>query len=417
MNIIVKKCSTLEGKIEISGSKNACLPIIGAALLTTEKVIINNVPLISDVVSFIRILDNINVDSNYDYNNRRLEIFASKMGKKIESPYINKFRASYYIIPSLLHRLKEFEFDYPGGCNFGSRPIDIHLDFFRNVGVDVIEGPKMKFKIKKLNPINYTFSTISVGATINAIMTCCKISGKSILKNASIEPEVLEVINMLNLMGAKIKVLNKRIIEIDGVKKLNGVTYEVMPDRIEFGSYALLALIMPKSNITITNFNLEYIKNILDIIIKLGGSYENINNNCIKIKSPININSINIQTGPYPLFPTDLQPILSTVLLKASAKSEINETIYINRNSHIVELKKAGANIIMEKGNITIYPSTLNTESLRAYDLRCGFAMIVAAILCNKECKIYDVDYILRGYENIVEKLKSINVDCEIERE
>ena len=129
MNIIVKKCSNIEGKIEISGSKNACLHIIGAALLTNEKVTITNVPLISDVVSFIRILDNINVNSNYDYNNRKLEISTSKIRKKIESPYINKFRASYYIIPSLLHRLKEFTFDYPGGCNFGSRPIDIHLDF------------------------------------------------------------------------------------------------------------------------------------------------------------------------------------------------------------------------------------------------------------------------------------------------
>ncbi|MCI6508710.1 MAG: UDP-N-acetylglucosamine 1-carboxyvinyltransferase [Bacilli bacterium] len=416
MNIIVKKCSNIEGKIEISGSKNACLPIIGAALLTNEKVTITNVPLISDVVSFIRILDNINVNSNYDYNNRKLEISTSKIRKKIESPYINKFRASYYIIPSLLHRLKEFTFDYPGGCNFGSRPIDIHLDFFRNIGVEVIEGTKMQFKVKKLCPVNYTFSTISVGATINAIMTCCKIIGKSKLKNVSIEPEVMDVINMLNLMGAKITVLNERIIEIDGVKKLNGITYEVMPDRIEFGSYALLSLVFPKSTIKIMNLNLEYIKNILDVIIQLGGTYEVVSN-YIEIKSPININPINIQTGPYPLFPTDLQPILSTVLLKATSKSEIKETIYINRNSHIVELKKAEANITMEKGNIIIYPSILNTESLRAYDLRCGFAMIVAAILCNKKCIIYDVDYILRGYENIIEKLKSINIECEIERE
>ncbi len=405
----------IKGTIDISGSKNACLPIIAGALLSKEEVIIYNVPLITDIISMIRILDDLGVEVKYDYHERKLTIHANKITKDLTCDYVTKLRASYYLISPLIHRKKEVITQYPGGCNFGDRPIDIHLELYRKIGLNITEGKFLILKRKKLHPVDITFSTITVGGTINAILSSVLIKGTTTLTNIAIEPEVIDVINFLISMGANIKFLDKRKIEIKGVKKLHKTTYKVMPDRIEAGSYILLALAKPNSQIIINNVVVEHLKNIIDVVKVLNAQIEIVNNS-IKVSSQETLNSIAIKTGPYPDFPTDLQPLLSTILLRGNSTSQIMETIYPTRDSHIKELKRMGGNISICKGMITIKPSHLINGVVSSHDLRCGFAMIIAGVMTEKHMIINHSELILRGYESILDKLSKLNITCQKER-
>lgn len=414
MKIKIKSPSAIRGEIDISGSKNACLPIIAASLLSKEEITLYNVPLITDVMSMIRILDDLGVSVNYNYVENKLTIKASKIKKDLDSVFVSKLRASYYLISPLIHRKTSFVALYPGGCNFGKRPIDFHLNLYKQIGLDITEKEKLFFKKRKLHPINYTFSTITVGGTINAILVAVLIKGKTTLSNIAIEPEVIDVIQFLQSMGAKIEFVDKRTIVIEGVKELHKTTYTIMPDRIEAGSYMLLAMTKPNSKIMINNIKVSHLENVIDVVKKIGGEV-NIINNAVEIKSQEIINSIKISTGPYPAFPTDLQPILSTLLLKANDVSEILETIYVSRNSHIKELIKMKADISMNQGIITIKPSSLISGMVQANDLRCGFAMIIAGMISGKSIIINQAEYIFRGYDDIMGKLCKLGIRCKKE--
>lgn len=413
MKFKLKGPKEIIGTINISGSKNACLPIIAGALLTNEEVILYNVPLITDVISMIRILDDLGVDVKYNHTNQSLLIHPNKIKKNLTSEYVTRLRASYYLISPLIHRKKELIAKYPGGCNFGKRPIDLHLKLYRELGINITEEEIISFKRKKIHPLNITFPTITVGGTINAILSTVLVKGTSVLSNVAIEPEVLDVINFLKEMGASINFISERKIQITGVKKLHGITYKIMPDRIEAGSYLLLALAKKNSKITINNIDLKPLKNIIDVLIMLNAKLD-VKDNSITVYSPNNINGIKIKTGPYPDFPTDLQPILSTILLNATGTSEINETIYPTRDSHVKELKKLKGNIHMNNGIIKIGPSVLISGIVNASDLRCGFAMIVVSAITEKQMIINNAEYILRGYENIKEKLSCLGITCNI---
>lgn len=404
--------NVINGTIDISGSKNACLPIIVASLLTKEKVVLENVPLIVDVVNLIRLLDNIGVDIEYEYLNRRLIINAKKVKTKIDSIYVKKLRASYYLMGALLSRKKEIEINYPGGCTFSSRPIDIHLYVFESLGVKIENKELLKLKVDTLTPKTIDFPLVTVGGTINTILLMTLSKGITILNNASIEPEVIDVINFLNQCGGDITV-NKTTIKINGVKKLHGTTYKIMPDRIEAGSYLLLASSIKNSEITLNKVRPSDLESVIDTLKKLNNEIE-INETSITLKSK-ELSSIDIETGPYPKFPTDLQPLLSTILLNGSNKSMITDTIYPDRISHIEELQKMNGDIIYENNQIIINPSKLENSNLIVKDLRCGFSLIIASNMAKGISTLNKVEYISRGYEDIFKKLKQLGINCQKE--
>ena len=401
----------INGEINISGSKNASLPIIAAALLTSEMVVLENVPLISDVINMIRILDSIDVMTKYEYATRRLIIHAKKIKTIITSNYVGKLRASYYLIGALISRKHQVETVYPGGCNFTTRPIDIHLKVFEKEGVVIDVNETLKFKAKKLKPTNIDFETITVGGTINAILSSVYTKGITTLNNIAIEPEVLDVINFINQMGGDISFIGKQSLLIRGVKKLHGTTYQIMPDRIEAGSYLLLAMSIPSSNLTLKNVNIMDIQNIVKVLEQMGGNII-MKNNEITLKSPQTILPISLKAGPYPAFPTDLQPLLTTTLLGASGESCVEDLIYEKRISHLVELKKMKAIINYESSLIKVNPSILKPSIVSATDLRCGFALIIASNLAKGTTTINNAEYITRGYEECLYKLSQIGIEC-----
>jgi len=411
MDYKIKAYDKILGTIKASGSKNAALPIIASSLLTKEEVVLKNIPLIDDVIDMIEIINNLGVDTKYDYSSKSLTINAKSKISNFNLIEKSKIRASYYVLASLIHRKKKFSFMYPGGCDFSSRPIDIHLLLLKEFGIKVTEEACLNIEVVKLKPVKIIFPMITVGGTINAIILAVKVKGKTILKNISIEPEVIDLINFLISLGAKIKFTEERTLEIEGVKKLHGTTYEIMSDRIEIASYALLALSKPNSIINIENVIKRDIENILSVIYSLGGRCE-IVDNTLTVYSPKSLNKINIKTGPYPLFPTDVQPILSTLCLLSNGTSIIEETIYKDRNSHIDELVKAGADITMKNGIIKVNPSVLHPTTFEARDLRCGFSVILASVITNEECRVKNITNITRGYEDICQKLKSIGIKC-----
>lgn len=401
----------IKGEIAISGSKNASLPIIIASLLTKEQVILNNVPLITDIINLIRLLDEIGVIVEYKYEQRQLIIHAKKVTNKIETPYVNKLRASYYLMGVLLARTKQVEMEYPGGCTFTKRPIDVHLQVFEQLGVKIESTTHLKLKANKLTPTSIDFPIVTVGGTINTIFLMVFTKGVTILNNIAVEPEVIDVINFLNACGASITFIGENTIKIVGVKKLHGVTYQIMPDRIEAGSYLLLATTYPDSLITITNVKTNDLKNILEVLEKLGSTIM-ATSNTVTLQSPNVINNINLEVGPYPKFPTDLQPIISTVLLNAKKPSVIIDQVYSDRISHLHELNKMGSNIKYENKKIIIMPSLIKNSVVKATDLRCAFALIVAGNMADGETTIDNMEYISRGYENCIKKLKQLNINC-----
>lgn len=401
----------INGEISISGSKNASLPIIAAATLTSEIVVLENIPLISDVINMIRILDSIDVMTKYEYATRRLIIHAKKIKTKITSNYAGKLRASYYLIGALISRKHQVETVYPGGCSFTSRPIDIHLKVFEKQGVSVNVSETLNFKVKKLKPTNIDFETVTVGGTINAILSSVYTKGITTLNNIAIEPEVLDVINFINQMGGDITFIGTQSLMIRGVKKLHGTSYKVMPDRIEAGSYLLLAMSIPNSNLTLKNVNIMDIQNIVKVLEQMGGSVI-MRKNEITIKSPEVLLPVSLKAGPYPAFPTDLQPLITTTLLGASDESYVEDLIYERRISHLKELQKMKASINYEASKIEVKPSTLKPSIVSATDLRCGFALIIASNLAKGTTTINNAEYITRGYEECLYKLSQIGIEC-----
>lgn len=411
MKYVIKSNKDIDGIIEASGSKNAALPIIAGALLTSEEVVLQNVPLITDVIQMIKLMNLIGCQTKYDEQNKKLTITSKKLSKKNKFNDVINIRASYYIMTALIHRKKNFLFMYPRGCNFTDRPIDIHLAIFREYKIQVEEKDGILIQRNELQPINIIFPKISVGGTINAIMLGVLVKGITRLDNISIEPEVIDFIKYLNSMGAKISFVDKRKIEITGVKKLHGTNYSIMSDRIEIGSYILLSLSKPNSKLTIEKAKQDDIQNILNIVRELGGDY-NIENEKIFVQSPMILQPINLTIGPYPAFPTDLQPILSTLCLCATGESIIKDRVYPNRNTHLHEISKAGGNVIESNDGVKIVPSKLNPTQFLAHDLRCGFAMIIACLLTKGESSIDNFQILNRGYENIISKLSNIGIEC-----
>jgi len=397
---------TLEGNITISGSKNAALPILVATLLTREISNLRNVPNLLDVTTMKELLISLGINIISKEKSLLLEP-TDNISTHADYELVRKMRASVLVLGPLLSRFGEAEVSLPGGCAIGSRPVDIHISALKKMGARVeIKDGYIKAKVPngRLIGADITFPKVSVGATENIIMAASLAKGKTIIRNAALEPEVDDLIIVLNKMGARIRRGSKKKIEIEGVTFLKGFSHSVMPDRIEAGTYAMAAVIT-SGKIKLLNAEEKYLKNVLLYLNKVGAIIET-KNNSINIEGPKIINNIGIKTEVYPGFPTDLQAQAMALMSIANGASVIEESIFENRFMHIAELVRFGANIKVEGVKAFIKGSkSLNGAQVMATDLRASSSLILAGLKAEGKTTINRVYHLDRGYENLEKKL------------
>ena len=400
----------LKGQVRISGSKNASLPILAATLLSDKKIHLSNLPKVKDIETMLLLLKSLDTKIKYIKDKKLVSIKNNKKNKTFVSYNLVKtMRAGILVLGPLLAKYSKAKVSLPGGCAIGTRPIDIHLKALSKLGVNykISQGYVHAKAPKGLIGAKIKFPKISVGATENLIIAACSAKGKTILSNCAIEPEIKDLVNFLNKMGCKIKWIGKRTVKILGVKKFNEVNYKIMFDRIEAGTY-LIAAAITKGKIKILGINPKTIKTEIDILKKIGAKIKLKNNN-VFIEGNKKINSININTAPYPGFPTDLQAQMMVLLCKANKRSVISEKIFENRFMHVSELNRMGAKIEI-KGNRAIIEGNTKFEGaeLMATDLRASVSLILAALTSKNKSVINRIYHLDRGYEKIEIKLKKI---------
>ncbi len=398
----------LNGQIEISGSKNASLPILAASLLSKKKVYLKNLPKVKDIETMIALLQSLGSKIKYEKNN--LVIDNSKQNKKFASYNLVKtMRAGILVLGPLLAKFGRAKVSLPGGCSIGTRPIDIHLNSLSKLGVKfkIFQGYVHASAPKGLIGSKIRFSKISVGATENLIIASCLAKGTSILTNCAIEPEIIDLVKFLKKMGCNIRWTSNRSLKIVGVNDLKQTDYSVMFDRIEAGTYLIIAAIT-QGNLVIKNIDSNVIKTEIKILRKIGAKV-NCKKNEIHILGKKNIKSINITTAPYPGFPTDLQAQIMVLLCTANSKSQIREDIFENRFMHVAELKRMGAKIFI-KGNKAFIKGNTKFEAaeLMATDLRASVSLVLAGLAANGKSIINRIYHLDRGYEKIEKKLRKI---------
>ena len=413
--LIIKGGQKLSGEIRISGAKNSAVALIPAALLCDENVSLHNVPNISDVDALEEILLYLGAKIDRD-DKDNLTIYSSEINnKKIKSSLAKKLRASYYFMGALLGKYKHVEMSFPGGCSIGKRPIDLHLKGFKALGAKISgDDENIIIDATELKGTDIYLDFASVGATINIMFAAVKAKGTTIIKNAAKEPEIPNIADLLNKMGAKIKGAGTDIITIEGVDYLHECDHSVLPDRIEAGTYIILAAACG-SKVKITNMLPKHIDSVLEKLKEMNVKFK-VGKDYVLVKESNKIKSTEIITLVYPGFPTDLQQVLASLMVKAKGESEIDETIWENRFLNLYELAKMGAKIEVNGSKAYIEgPTKLIGTEVNATDLRAGAGLIVAALEAEGTTIINNADYILRGYENIVEKLRSLGADVELQ--
>lgn len=404
----------LSGEIEISGSKNSVVALIPAAILCDEKVEISNVPNISDVDSLEEILRYLNAD--IQKNKDSIIIDSSKIiNKEIPEEMSEKLRASYYFMSSLLGKYKHVEMYFPGGCSIGERPIDQTLKAYRALGATVIEEEnRYTITAEELRGNKIYLDMPSVGATINAMLVATKAKGTTTIENAAKEPEIVNVATFLNNMGAKIRGAGTEVITIKGVEYLHKAFHEVIPDRIEAGTYVIIGALLGE-NLTIKKIIPTHIESLTSKLIEAGVDME-IKEDEITINAKEKYKAVNIKTQPYPGFPTDLQQPLIPFLTKCRGTSTVEETIYENRFQNIYDTNRMGANIIVKNNKIAKIKGVtpLYGKNVTATDLRGGASMLICGLIAEGTTTIDNIKYILRGYDNICEKLTKVGAKIEL---
>ena len=398
----------LKGEIDISGSKNASLPILAATLLTNKKVYLDNLPKVKDIETMINLLRSLG--SKTKFNNKNLVVDNSKQNKNFASYNLVKtMRAGILVLGPLLAKFGRAKVSLPGGCAIGTRPVDLHLKALSKLGVKykIIQGYIHATAPKGLIGTKITFSKISVGATENLIIAATLAKGTTILKNCAIEPEIKDLTNFLIKLGCNLKWLSNRTIRIKGVKNTHEIKYSVMFDRIEAGTY-LVAAAATEGNLRIKKVIPEIIKTEINILKKIGAKIV-VKKNQIDIYGNKKIRNTNIKTAPYPGFPTDLQAQIMVLLCKANKKSLIKEDIFENRFMHVSELNRMGAKILI-KGNKALIEGNIKftAAELMATDLRASVSLILAALTTRGKSIINRIYHLDRGYENIEKKLKRV---------
>ena len=398
----------LKGQINISGSKNASLPILAATLLSKKKVTLVNVPEVKDIETMLELLKSLG--SKISKNKKKNEINNSSQNKNFASYNLVKtMRAGILVLGPLLAKFGSAKVSLPGGCAIGLRPVDLHLKALSKLGVryKIRQGYVYANASNGLKGTKIKFPKISVGATENLIIAASFAKGKTSLHNCAIEPEIKDLVNFLNKMGCKIKWTSKRSVTIEGVKNTKELKYKVMFDRIEAGTY-LIAAVLTGSRLKIMNVDQRIIKTEINVLKKIGAKI-NFKNNQIIISGKKNIKNINIKTSPYPGFPTDLQAQIMVLLCKANKKSLIKEEIFENRFMHVAELNRMGAkiDIIGNKAIINGKTNFVGAE-LMATDLRASVSLVLAALAAKGESLINRIYHLDRGYEKIEKKLQNI---------
>ena len=416
--IVINGGRPLKGEVTISGAKNSVVALIPATILADDIVTLDGVPDISDVASLIEIMTIMGAKIERKEDSL---IIDPRGVKNMPMPFgkINSLRASYYFYGSLLGRYGQATVGLPGGCDLGPRPIDLHLKAFEAMGAAMtMDGSGMKLATdgKLLQGANIYMDTVSVGATINTILAAVKAKGRTVIENAAREPEIIDVVTLLNNMGAHIRGAGTDIITIDGVQNLHGTRHQVIPDRIEAGTYIALAAAIGEG-IQINNVLYEHLESYIAKLEEMGVRMT-ISEDSIFVEKQTGLKAIQIKTSPYPGFATDLQQPITPLLLTATGRGRIVDTIYEKRVNHVPELAKMGATISTLNDHI-IYegPNQLTGSSVKATDLRAGAALVIAGLMASGTTEITNVEYILRGYSDIIHKLTQLGADIQLVEE
>ncbi|MBP3635498.1 MAG: UDP-N-acetylglucosamine 1-carboxyvinyltransferase [Bacilli bacterium] len=413
---LLKICGgrTLGGTVRISGAKNSAVALIPAAILCDENVKLLNVPNISDIDNLAIILRYLNAKVEKISQDSLYIASCNIENKEITEDMTRKLRASYYFMGALLGKYKKAVVSFPGGCTIGSRPIDLHLKGFEALGANVeYDGNKVIITAEELNGNNIYLDIASVGATVNIMLAAVKAKGTTIIENAAREPEIVNIAMFLNSMGAKITGAGTNTIKIKGVNYLKKCTHEVIPDRIEAATYIMIGAALC-DNLVVENIIPEHMEALIRKLKEMGVNIE-VTDDKVYVNNKNKLKAVKVRTLVYPGFPTDMQQIMATLMTQAKGVSEIEETIFENRFQNLYELQKMGAKvkIVGNKGYIT-GPTKLKSDNITATDLRAGASLVLAALIADGETTINNADYILRGYENMQEKLTRLGAKIEL---
>ncbi|MGN1301987.1 MAG: UDP-N-acetylglucosamine 1-carboxyvinyltransferase [Clostridia bacterium] len=410
---IIEGGNKLEGEISASGSKNASLPIIAASILNGKNTILYNVPNIQDIKITLEILRILGCKT--DRKNGKIIIDSGSMEKtEIPKELMHKLRSSVILAGAVLGRFRKAVFSYPGGCDIGARPIDLHIKSLRKLGINIEEeSGYIICSADKIIGADIHLDFPSVGVTENIMLASVLAEGETTITNAAMEPEIVDLQKFLNRMGAKVSGAGENVIRIQGVKELKNVSYNIMPDRIEVGTFLCMTAITGGNSI-IHNVNNDDIKSITSKLEEAGAKIKQEKSE-IEIIAPKKLKAVDIKTMPYPGFPTDMQSVFGAMLITAKGTSVIVENIFDNRFKYLNELKKMGAKVSVE-GKIAIVKGSkrLHGAEMEASDLRGGAALCTAALAARGQSKVDNISHILRGYENFDKKLKKLNAQIKL---
>ena len=410
---IIRGGTALRGEVEIGGAKNAALGILAAAIMTDEEVLIENLPDVRDVNVMLEAMNQIGV--KVDRRDRHSVVLCgADIGDvNIEYEYIKKIRASYYLLGALLGKYKKAEVPLPGGCNIGSRPIDLHLKGFRALGAKVtIQNGSICANAQLLKGRHIFLDTVSVGATINIMMAASMAEGRTVIENCAKEPHVVDVANFLNSMGANIKGAGTDVIRIVGVEKLHATEYSIIPDQIEAGTY-MFAAACTGGDVLVKNVIPKHLEATISKLLEIGCDIEEYDT-AVRVKAPARLSCANVKTLPYPGYPTDMQPQIGVALSMAEGTSIVTESIFENRFKYLDELARMGA-VSKVEGNTAVISGVekLTGARVSAPDLRAGAALVIAGLAAEGITMIDDIIYIQRGYENFDQKLRGLGAKIE----
>lgn len=408
---IINGGKRLEGRVEVSGAKNAGLGIVAAALLADGVCRIENVPYVNDILVLLEAMKDLGVQVHFE-DRHTILIDSTKITKHVvEYEHIKKIRASYYLLGSLLGRFKDGAVAMPGGCNIGQRPIDQHIKGFEAIGAKVdLEHGMVIVKADRLIGSNVYLDVVSVGATINIMLASVMAEGITVIENAAKEPHIVDVANFLNSMGADIKGAGTDLIRIHGVDKLHGSTYMIIPDQIEAGTYMLAAAITG-GDVTVANLIPKHMEAISAKLEEMGVEVID-QGDSLRVIAGRPLKGVNIKTLPYPGFPTDMQPQMTTLLAVSHGNSNVSEGIFETRFNYVDELRRMGVDITVENNTARVIGvQGLTGAEVSATDLRAGAALVMAGLVASGETVINNIEYIDRGYEYLEVKLQELGAD------
>ena len=407
----IEQSIPLAGEVKVSGAKNAALPIIAASLLPDSPCKLDDIPDLRDVNHLSQILEG--MGARVEYGPNSLEIDPRSVDEFEADPELaQKLRASYYILGVMLAKTGRARTSLPGGCKIGNRPIDLHLKGFRALGAEVeIEKGTVEVRADNLRGSDIYLDYPSVGATINIMLAASRAEGRTVIENAAREPEIVDLANFLTVMGAEIKGVGTDVIKIEGVDEMHGVEHEIIPDRIEAGTY-IIAGALAGEDVFVRNVLDEHLKPLLAKLREMGVEIQQ-DISGVRVSRPETLNSVDVKTLPYPGFPTDLQAQMMVLLTQAESSSVVTETVWEDRFSHVEELNRMGARIKLDDNSALITPAGLEGAEVTAPDLRAGAALILAGLIAEGETVIKEISHVRRGYERVVEKINGLGGSME----